>query len=104
MKEKKASSLVFFGLEIDQHVSDFDSFIKDCKTFIGKFYAHQQKPLSLTVASKLAFFSNKKLMQKSFSSLGKREERFDINLRAAVDDSLIHVSSLSVQSEHLKYR
>lgn len=87
-------------------LQDFDTFVSDSEEFIEQFYVHQKKQ-PVTVASKLAFWSNRKLgsrLQKILNSLSKREEYFDAHLRGMMDDSLTNVSSLSLQAVHLKSR
>ena len=87
-------------------LQDFDTFVSDSENFIEQFYVHQKKQ-PVTVASKLAFWSNRKLgskLQKILNSLSKREEFFDAHLRGMMDDSLTNVSSLSLQAVHLKSR
>ena len=87
-------------------LQDFDSFVTDSRDFIDQFYIHQKKQPA-TVASKLAFWSNRKLgsrLQRLLTSLSKREEYFDAHLRGMMDDSLTNVSSLSLQAVHLKWR
>ena len=64
-------------------LQDFDTFVSDSENFIQQFYVHQKKQ-PVTVASKLAFWSNRKLgsrLQKILNSLSKREEFFDAHLR-----------------------
>lgn len=95
----------FFTIET-RLLSDFDQFVVDCKDFTNQFYSHQQKQPA-SVASKLAFWSNRKLggkLQKLLNSLNKREEDFDAQLRSVMDESLTNFSSLSLQATHLKSR
>ena len=95
----------FFSIETTL-LAEFDQFVLDCKDFTDQFYSHQEKQ-PISVASKLAFWSNRKLgnrLQKLFNSLNKREEEFDSQLRSIMDESLTNVSSLSLQAAHLKSR
>ena len=95
----------FFSVETTL-LAEFDQFVLDCKDFTDQFYSHQEKQ-PISVASKLAFWSNRKLgnrLQKLFNSLNKREEEFDSQLRSIMDESLTNVSSLSLQAAHLKSR
>ena len=95
----------FFSVETTL-LAEFDQFVLDCKDFTDQFYSHQEKQ-PISVASKLAFWSNRKLgnrLQKLLNSLNKREEEFDSQLRSIMDESLTNVSSLSLQAAHLKSR
>ena len=95
----------FFAVETTL-LQEFDQFVLDCKDFTDQFYTHYQKQPE-SVASKLAFWSNRKQgsrLQKLFNSLNKREEEFDAQLRSIMDESLTNVSSLSLQATHLKSR
>jgi hypothetical protein len=95
----------FFTVET-RLLSEFDQFVLDCKDFTNQFYSHQQKQPA-SVASKLAFWSNRKLggkLQKLLNSLNKREEEFDTQLRSVMDESLTNFSSLTLQATHLKSR
>ena len=95
----------FFAVETTL-LQEFDQFVLECKDFTDQFYTHYQKQPD-SVASKLAFWSNRKQgsrLQKLFNSLNKREEEFDAQLRSIMDESLTNVSSLSLQATHLKSR
>ena len=95
----------FFAIQTGL-LQEFDTFVVDSGEFIDQFYVHQQRQ-PVSVASKLAFWSNRKLgsrLQKLLNALNKREEYFDAHLRCMMDESLTNVSSLSLQAAHLKYR
>jgi hypothetical protein len=105
LDNKSTGGDAFFSVETTL-LAEFDQFVLDCKDFTDQFYSHQEKQ-PISVASKLAFWSNRKLgnrLQKLFNSLNKREEEFDSQLRSIMDESLTNVSSLSLQAAHLKSR